>query len=391
MMRAIRILQPPLVVVGEGAHNECISYAKSRNFQRVHILSTVALQTEIKNMCATLEKSGCAVSLDIPARGEPTIEIFEHSLKIAREHKPDCIIGIGGGSVLDLAKLVAVFVNSNQDVRDCFGIGLVKQRACHLICLPSTSGTGSEVSPNAILLDTSEHLKKGVISEYLVPDATFIDPSFTLRLPADVTAFTGLDALTHCVEAYTNKFAHPVIDVYALEGIRLTAKYLVRAVQNGADLEAREGMCLASMFGGMCLGPVNTAAVHALAYPLGGEYHIAHGLSNAILLPTVFRFNGEAAPLRHAQVAIALGCPEANTTYETALRGAEKLHELVLECGIDPKLATYGVSKDRIAEMAKSAAKVTRLLKNNPRNMDVQDIECIYESFFEDSAGESEA
>src|SRR5262249_48336492 len=159
-----------------------------------------------------------------------------------------------------------------------------------LVCLPTTAGTGSEVSPNAILLDEADQLKKGVVSPYLVPDAAYVDPQLTRSVPPSVTAATGLDALTHCIEAYANKFAHPAVDLYALQGVGIIAQNLLRAVRNGGDMEARTELSLGSFYGGLCLGPVNTAAVHALAYPLGGQFHVAHGVSNAVLLPHVIRF-----------------------------------------------------------------------------------------------------
>lgn len=383
-MRPITLLQPTTLAFGSGTLNECIRYIEEHAFQSVHLLGSEAIRSSMDQLVQGISsgKSGCTVSVDTECNGEPTIRMFEAALERARLSGAECMIGMGGGSVLDLAKLVAAFQQSTQSVSDCFGIGFLHGRSCHLICIPTTSGTGSEVSPNAILLDEAEQLKKGVVSRYLVPDATFIDPELTIHLPSHITAFTGLDALTHCVEAYTNKFAHPLIDVYALEGIHLAAKYLVRAVRDGSDLEAREGMALASMLGGLCLGPVNTAAVHALAYPLGGAFHIAHGLSNAVLLAEVFRFNASASPERHAKVAAALGVLPVDTPMQTAELGAEALSRLVSECGVSVDLSEYGVSKEQVPEMALAASTVTRLLKNNPRDITVQDIESIYYSCF---------
>jgi alcohol dehydrogenase class IV len=309
--------------------------------------------------------------------------MFETACKRATDVGADCVVGIGGGSVLDLAKLIAAFINSGQRVEDAFGIGLLKGRDCHLVCIPTTAGTGSEVSPNAILLDEDERLKKGVVSKFLVPDAVFIDPQLTVVLPATITAYTGLDALTHCIEAYTSKFSHPVIDVYALEGIRLCGKYLLRTIKDGADLEAREGMSMASMFGGFCLGPVNTAAVHALAYPLGGEFRIPHGLSNAILLPEVFRFNISACPERHAEVALALGAVESDDAIQTASLGADKLTVLIQNSGVLEDPAFLRLDLLAVDRMSSAAAKVTRLLKNNPRSLTLEDIVGIYMSSFQ--------
>jgi alcohol dehydrogenase class IV len=324
--------------------------------------------------------AGCTITTDRIPAGEPTIAVFDSALARARAADPTCIVGIGGGSALDLAKLLAAFVRNDQRVEDTFGIGLLASRNCHLVCIPSTSGTGSEVSPNAILLDETAQLKKGVISPHLVPDAAFIDPTLTYSVPSAVTAYTGLDALTHLIEAYTNRFAHPLVDLYALEGITLCARFLPRAVRSPNDAEAREGMSRASLYGGLCLGPVNTAAVHALAYPLGGEFHLPHGLSNAILLPAVFRFNAEASPERHANVARALGA----APQPTALAGATQLEQLTHDCGVDTNLAHQGIDRSSIPHLATAAMTVQRLLRNNPRELTHADAEFIYAQCFRD-------
>ena len=295
-MRTITFQQPNRLTFGSGCLTECISYLAGLHLSPIHIVSSPSFKPLVGEIAERLTRAGCTVSIDITIAAEPTIATFETATANARNAKAACIFGIGGGSVLDIAKLVAAFVNSDQKVEETFGIGLLRRRECHLVCMPTTSGTGSEVSPNAILLDRKAKLKKGVVSSHLVPDATFIDPVITQTMPPNVTASTGLDALTHCIEAYTNKFAHPMIDVYALQGITLCGHFLLRAVHQPNDLEAREGMSLASLYGGLCLGPVNTAAVHALAYPLGGEFHVPHGLSNALLLPHVFHFNAEYLP-----------------------------------------------------------------------------------------------
>ncbi len=166
-----------------------------------------------------------------------------------------------------------------------------------------------------------------------MPDAAYVDPLLTVTMPPAVTAATGIDAFTHCVEAFANRFAHPIVDNYAIEGIRLISHNLVRAIENGKDIEARTAVSLGSLYGGMCLGPVNTAAVHALSYPLGGEFHVAHGVANAVLLPHVLEFNLPAAPKRYADVALALGVTPGATYEETAKRGLERVRELHASAG----------------------------------------------------------
>lgn len=206
----------------------------------------------------------------------------------------------------------------------------------------------------------------------------YVDPLLTVSVPPSVTAATGLDALTHCLEAYTNKFAHPFIDLFAYEGMRLIAENLIQAVTCGKDEEARMQVAIGSLLGGFCLGPVNTAGVHALSYPLGSTFHIPHGLSNALLLPHVMEFNLPASPHRYADVAVALGCRREPDNIETAKRGIEKVRALIFECGVPTKLRDVGIEESSIPVMATAALKIQRLLKNNPRNITEEDAIAIY-------------
>jgi alcohol dehydrogenase class IV len=327
-----------------------------------------------------LKTSGVDILSAPPVDREPTLALFGTVLSVAQAGKIDGVLGIGGGSAMDVAKLVAALIGGKQAAHGVFGINLLRRRELPLICLPTTAGTGAEVSPNAILLDEADELKKGVVSPYLVPDAAYVDPVLTLSVPAAVTAATGLDALTHCIEAYANKFAHPIVDAYALQGIRLISANLLRAVRNGHDLEARAALALGSLYGGLCLGPVNTAAVHALAYPLGGRFHVAHGVSNALLLPHVLRFNFSAAPERYAEISLALGVPRNGSALGTAERGVEFLSQLSRDCGVPQKLSDLEIPRDAIPAMARAAMQVTRLLKNNLRPLTEADAVRIYEA-----------
>lgn len=382
-MRVLTFNQPQRLAFGCGCLAECITYLKELRPSHLHILTSSSVTPAASRVHTELASSGISVTVDCDFPSEPTVADFLAATGRAKDVGATCVLGLGGGSVLDMAKLVAAFVDGKQDIDETFGIGLLHGRACHLVCMPTTSGTGSEVSPNAILLDESAKLKKAVISPYLVPDATFVDPELTITMPKAVTASTGLDALAHCIEAYTNKFAHPLVDLYALEGIALCGRFLLRAVRSPKDIEAREGMSLASLYGGLCLGPVNTAAGHALAYPLGSEYHIAHGVSVALVQPHVFRFNAEANPERHAAVARALGAVEGSDSLETARAGASAIARLTRDCGLDPHLSSYGVEASRISALAASAMTMTRLLRNNPRPVTEADCIQIYRACFD--------
>ncbi len=377
-MREITLLQPPKIVFGSGCTNRFADDFLTLGFSKLFLLTAPPILPLIAPLMARLQQAGVTVEVYDGIRQEPTVTDFKGILEIARRFGADSVVGIGGGSVLDTAKLVAALVNSDQPVETCFGQGNLRARGVWFACLPTTAGTGSEVSPNSILLDETDNLKKGIVSPHLVADAAYIDPRLTLTVPAKFTAETGMDALSHCIEAYTNKFAHPVIDSYALAGIRLIAANLLRAVKNGADLEAREALALGSLYGGFCLGPVNTAAVHALSYPLGGEFHVSHGLANAILLPPVMQFNLASDPQKYADIAIACGIEPKATLEETALAGIKFVDQLAKDCGIPCSLDALGVPRSAVEGMATAAMEVQRLLKNNPREVTREDALKIY-------------
>lgn len=376
--RVVVLRSPHALAFGAGCVDRCADDLVARGCKRAIIVTGPFTRSLTDPLCDCLRRVGVSVSICDRISREPTIDMFRTALSAARDAKADAVIGFGGGSPMDVAKLIAALLSSKQDIRDVFGIGKLTGRSTYLACIPTTAGTGSEVSPNAVILDEAESLKKAVISPHLVPDAAYVDPMLTLSVPPAVTAATGMDALTHCIEAYANRFAHPIVDVYALEGIRLIARNLVTAVENGNDVAARTAVALGSLYGGMCLGPVNTAAVHALAYPLGSEFHVAHGVSNAVLLPHVLEFNLPAAPARYATIARALGAEPASEDTKTAQRGLQQVRELSRRCGIPAHMAQLGVPTDAIERMARSAMTVTRLLERNLRDVTFEDAIDIY-------------
>ena len=369
-MRNITIYYPKKVDFGIGAVNQLAGDVVAAGIKRLFIISVDVVINNLKTILHDLSEQGVEIEIETDLPGEPTYSDFYRVLKKAQEFGADCIAGIGGGSVMDLAKIVAALLKSDQKLDDVIGIRLLTGRNTSLICIPTTSGTGSEMSPNSILLDEKDNAKKGIISPYLVPDLVYIDPELTFNLPPAITAFTGIDALTHCIEAYCNKNAHPVIDQYALKGIQLICSSLLKAVKNGDDIQARTDLALGSMYGGMCLGPVNTAAVHALAYPLGSDYHIPHGLSNALLLPYVMEFNLDADYKRYADVAKTIGITDGSPDQETAEKGIRYLKSLLTECGVPQSLKDVGVKKETLESMAKDALNVKRLLVNNLKEID---------------------
>jgi alcohol dehydrogenase class IV len=381
-MQDLKIHYPNKLVFGKGTLEQLPDEIMALSCTRVLIVTISPLLTQLNGLIATLEAKGIKVFVNMSIMHEPSFGEVQQMMQEVKGFNPDVVVGIGGGSVLDVAKLIAALLDNEQELKDIVGIGLLKRRPKKLICLPATAGTGSEVSPNSILVDETDNQKKGIISPFLVPDIVYVDPLLTMSVPPAITAATGIDALTHCLEAYTNLFAHPLIDVYAFEGMRLIAAHIVTAVQNGKDEEARTQVAMGSLLGGFCLGPVNTAGVHALSYPLGSTFHLTHGLSNALLLPYVMEFNYVAAPKRYADVAIALGCEREADDIKTALKGIDKIRSLISACGIPARLRDVNIPKEAIPQMAVDAMKITRLLKNNPRPITETDAIDIYNAAY---------
>ncbi|WP_128255684.1 iron-containing alcohol dehydrogenase [Falsirhodobacter deserti] len=316
-------------------------------------------------------KGAVTVFSDIP--GEPDTACFATALAAARQAAPDLVIGLGGGSVMDVAKLVAALWDGSQTLADVAGPNKVQKRRTPLVQVATTAGTGSEAGIRALITDPGAGAKIAVESPHLIADLAVLDPELTFSVPAAITAATGVDAMAHCVEAFTNRHAHPVIDGFARMGIDLVGRYLARAVADGTDTEAREGMMLASFYGGICLGPVNTAAGHALAYPLGTLLHLPHGLANAIIFPHVLAFNEPAVPEKTAEVARALG-----------LSGSllPAAHGFCCDLGLEMRLSAHGATEDQLPGFARDAHAIRRLMDNNPRDMNVEQITEIYRAAF---------
>lgn len=326
-----------------------------------------------------LEELGVPFEVFDGVEPDPSVAVVLRCTEVARKTGATLLIGLGGGSSIDVAKVAAVMLKNAGSPLDYAGIGLIPLPGVPVIAIPTTAGTGSEVTPIAVLSDKDAHLKKGLVSDYLYPTAALVDPGLAVGLPPRITAYTGMDALTHCIEAFTNKFAHPFIDTFAEQGIKLLAGSLRRAYCQGSDLAARHDVALGSLYGGLCLGSVNTAAVHALAYPLGGTFDIPHGLANTLLLPHVLAFNVPADLPKHALVARWLGQPVEGLSARAAAEAAvTAVRELAVDLGMDLRLRDFSIPESAIPSMAEAAMKVTRLLNNNPRTVTQRDCEAIY-------------
>jgi alcohol dehydrogenase class IV len=302
---------------------------------------------------------------------------LEAAVAAAKAAGADAVIGFGGGSAMDLAKLVAVLATSDQTLPEISGPNRAPKRRVALVQIPTTAGTGSEVGTRALVTDLATMNKIATESVEMLADIAIIDPELTVSVPPAVTAATGVDAMAHCVEAFTSKRAHPIIDAYALQGIELVGRYLRRAVEDGTDVEARAGLSLAAFYGGVCLGPVNTTAGHALSYPLGTRHRIAHGLANALVFPHVLAVNFPAVPEKTALVGRALGFDAEGR--QAVLGGA---HAFCVELGLDMGLRHHGVPRDDLPASAREAHAIRRLLDFNPVDLSEGDILEIYEAAY---------
>ncbi|MFQ8432080.1 iron-containing alcohol dehydrogenase [Amaricoccus sp. W119] len=319
---------------------------------------------------AGLEAAGIDVWVFSDVVADPPEAMIVGAIEEARRRGIDGVVSIGGGSSLDTAKLIAVLTPSDQSIADVYGVGLVRGERLPLLLAPTTAGTGSEVTPISIVT-TGTAEKKGVVAPQLLPDWALLDAELTVGLPAAVTAATGIDAMVHAIEAYTSKLRKNVVsDCLAREALRLLGGNIRAACFDPGNRQARSDMLLGSMLAGMAFANAPVAAVHALAYPLGGHFHVPHGLSNALVLPQVLAFNmPEAAPLYAELGPIAF--PELAGEPETAR--AEGLVEgfaaLARELGMKTRLSEVGVSHNNLPMLAEDAMKQTRLLVNNPREM----------------------
>lgn len=268
----------------------------------------------------------------------------------------DLLIGLGGGSSMDTAKAIGTLLTNEGELRDRYGVDLLDREIPPLICIPTTSGTGSEVTRGSVITDTVTKQKMAILDLKIAPKLALVDPELTLSLPKSITAATGMDALTHAIEAYTCKPSQPISDALSLYAIELIAKYLPLAVENGNDLEARKNMLLASLVAGVAFDNTDLGAVHAMAEPLGGLYDTPHGVANSIFLPYVFEFNIPSNPEKHAMVATKLSAnKEGKTTEELAYEGVVLLKEMAAKIGI-PTLRDLGnVNPDDFPFLAEGA------------------------------------
>lgn len=337
----------------------------------------------LDKLTSSLDASGTDYALYTEIVADPPVETIMAALEAAKAHGADGIIGFGGGSSMDAAKLVALIAKSGEKLEDIYGVGMAKGDRLPLILIPTTAGTGSEVTAVAIVT-TGPNTKSGVVAPQLFPDVALLDAELTLGLPALVTAATGVDAMVHAIEAYTSLIQkNPYSDMLAQKALQLLSKNLKPVIADGSNLEARQNMLFGACLAGQAFANAPVAAVHALAYPLGARYHIAHGTSNALLLPHVLRFNTPAAASMYAELApICFDNVPGGSDEDVSYWFCDQLEQLSLDVGLPPRMRDAGVLANDLSLLAEESMGQTRLLKNNPRPVTQDDAFAIYEAAY---------
>ncbi|HEB27453.1 MAG TPA: iron-containing alcohol dehydrogenase [Porticoccus sp.] len=314
---------------------------------------------------------------------EPEVSVVQACVDAFQQGRHDGVVAVGGGSAMDTAKCVAVMAEHTGDLESLFGEHAVSQRSIPLIAIPTTAGTGSEVTNIAILSDPEAQIKRGIVSDFLLPDVAIVSPEMTLSCPRGVTAASGVDALVHAVEAYLSNFSSPITDALAIKAMTLIIHALPKAYSEPQNHQAREDMATGSLLAGLAFGNAGVGAVHALAYPLGGRYHIPHGVSNALLLPYVMEYNKPVCLERFYDIAQAFGEPVHTLTKQQAAdQVTSRLRKLCHDVEIPKNLSELNIPKGDINQMAEEAFNVKRLLRNNPRALTLGDITAIYQAAF---------
>ena len=372
---------------GNGTSKSCVSEISQKLGPNILFITDKDLMSlklteptliELKKLTSKVE-----VFQDVEA--DPSLKTLMNAIEVGKKNKITGVIGFGGGSSMDVAKLTSLILGSNENIEEAWGVSNAKGPRLPLILVPTTAGTGSEVTPISIIT-VGEEEKKGVSSPIILPDIAILDPELTVGLPAHTTAATGIDAMVHAIEGYAsaNKNNNPISKMIAVEALKLLGGSIEKAVFEGSNIEARGNMLLGAMLAGKSFANSPVAAVHALAYPIGGTFHVSHGLSNSLVLPYVLRFNSvdnkatkdysELAPFLFPDIDMSKGSQAICKEF------IDRLENLSKKLGLPQKLREVNIPKEACKKMASDAMKQTRLLVNNPREMTENDALNIYEA-----------
>lgn len=375
----------PVIIFGNNTVNLIGEEAKKLGGERVFIITDpgVVKAGILDKVLEPLKKEKIDYEVFDQVEAEPSIENLLAATQKAKSAKPALFIGLGGGSPMDTTKIASVLMSQEIDVRDLFGVEKVTKPGLPTIMIPTTSGTGSEVTRNAVFTDKAANLKKVVSSQAIVPAVAIVDPLLSITMPAKITASTGIDAFIHAVESYIAINASPLTDPLALEATRLIFENLRPAVANGQDLPARYHMSLGSLMAGITLNNAGAGAVHALAYPVGAEYHVPHGIANVVTFISTMEYISMARIPKFVKLAAAIGEPVGGLSPREIVEKAIKaMRDLIVQVGLPVRLRDIGATEDKIPSLAKAAFQEKRLLGNTPRQLTEQDIRKILEASF---------
>ena len=372
---------PKKILLGAGAINQVGRLAKSLGAKKALIVTDqgVVKARLVEGIQESLQSEQINVGLFDKVEAEPPARVIDQCAQLARSEAYDIVIGVGGGSSLDVAKGVSIMATNEGEIIDYAGVDLVPVKRLPLILVPTTAGTGSEVTRALIITDERDMTKRAVFSDFNLADLAIVDPLLTVSLPQVITAETGIDALAHAIEAYVSVNATPFSDILAIEAIRLVAENLPAAYAKGNNIEARFNVMLASTLAGAAFNSGGLGAVHGLAYVLGTEYHLPHGRSVAIMLPHVMDYNKIGNLNKYAQIAQAMGENiEGLSTYEAAEKSVDAAKRLLEDVNISIKLTDYGSSEKDLPKMVEAGMKQTRLFVPNPRDLAEEDVKNVF-------------
>jgi len=384
--QSFTVTQPTRIQFGVGSINNLAKTVQDFNGTNVFLVMDPGLVKSgiAARITAPLDDAGIPYVMYDAIDPEPGLKLVDKGYKLAKSKGCDCVIGAGGGSAMDVAKAVAILMTNGGKAADYLGLDKIAKPGAPKIMVPTSAGTGAEVTFTAVFINEKTGSKGGMNGAPLYPEAAILDPTLTLSLPPKVTAYTGIDALTHALEAYTSTQAHTISEMYSLEAIRLISRNLPKAYANGNNLEARSAMLMGSLLGGKALATAGVGLVHAMAYPMGGMFGIAHGLANAILLPYVIEYNLIGNMEKFATLAAIMGKKTVDmTTREAAERCVEALFELNGDVGIPGTLQDIDIPVEQLPEMARIALTVTRPVENNPRQPSLEDVINIYQMAYD--------
>lgn len=372
---------------GSGMSKTCVEEISKKLGPNILFITDKGLMTLnlTEPMLNELNKYSSIVEVFQDVEADPSIKTLLNSIKVGKKINATGVIGFGGGSSMDVAKLTSLILGSNEDIEETWGVSNAKGPRLPLVLIPTTAGTGSEVTPISIIT-VGEEEKKGVSSPIILPDIAILDPDLTIGLPAHTTAATGIDAMVHAIEGYTssNKNNNPISKMLAIEALKLLSGSLEKAVFDGSNIEARGNMLIGAMLAGKAFANSPVAAVHALAYPIGGTFHVSHGLSNSLVLPYVLRFNSVDTKTTNNYAELApFVFPDIDTekgNQAVCKEFIDRLEDLSQKIGLPQKLREVNIPKEACKKMASDAMKQTRLLVNNPREVTENDALNIYEA-----------